>query len=87
MKLSISLPDAMGGEIKGLAAKSERNVSWWIRRAWDIARTQLLRTDQAQRSHRRAMKKLASLTGVLKEDYPGIDSVTLSHQAFLLKKR
>ena len=37
MKLSISLPDSMAKEIKKLAKKSERQVSWIIQNAWQIA--------------------------------------------------
>ena len=85
MKLSISLPNVMAHEIQNLSAETERNVSWWIQQAWNIARTRLLRDDSHQAAHRRAVKKLSSLRGLLKKDYPKIDSVTLSHQAFLKK--
>lgn len=87
MKLSISLPDAMAREIKKLADESERGVSWWVQRAWETARTRLMRDEsEALKSHRRAMKALSALRGVLKKEFPDTDSVTLAHRAFLLKK-
>lgn len=88
MKLSVSIPDSMAKEIKDLADQSERPVSWWFQQAWDVARTKLLRGDRkAANSHRRFMKTLDRLTGSLRESYPDIDSVTLAHRAFELKKR
>ena len=83
MKLSISLPDVQAREIRALAAKTDRNVSWWIRRAWETARTRLLREEtKAHATHQKFMKTLDSLKGVLKQEYPDTDSVSLSHQAF-----
>ncbi|MBI3540980.1 MAG: ribbon-helix-helix protein, CopG family [Deltaproteobacteria bacterium] len=86
MKLSISLPEDMAREIKGIATQSDRNVSWWIRQAWELARTQLLRGDKDQQAEQKALKTLAGLQGSLKKDYPHIDSVTLSHTAFQKKR-
>jgi hypothetical protein len=87
MKLSISLPDSMAREIKKVADQSGRGVSWWLQRAWEAGRTVLLRDEsEAVKSHRRAMKALSSLRGVLKKDFPNMDSVTLAHRAFLIKK-
>jgi len=37
MKLSISLPNSMAKEIKDIAKESERQVSWVIQHAWQIA--------------------------------------------------
>lgn len=82
MKFSVSLPDHMGHEIKALAEKSDRNVSWWIRQAWEVARTQMMRGDQHRNAEQKAMKILNSLKGSLAKSYPGVDSVTLSHTAF-----
>lgn len=88
MKLSISLPDPMAREIKGLSRQTERPISWWLQKAWDVARTRLIREQKTSaHSHRKFLKALDSLRGVLKEDYPDTDSVTLAHQAFTLKKR
>lgn len=88
MKLSISLPDAQAKEIQALAEKTDRNVSWWIRRAWETARTTLLREEaKAAASHQKFLKTLDDLTGILKPEYPDADSVSLSHQAFQPRKR
>ncbi len=86
MKLSISLPEDMAREIKEIAKKSERNVSWWLQKAWSLSRTRLLRGDKHREAQNRALKKLASLQGALKEDFPGEDSVSLSRRAFQPKK-
>jgi hypothetical protein len=85
MKLSISLPDSIAREIKKLSAETERDVSWWIRKAWETARTQLMRGDQSREAERKALKKLASLRGALKKDYSNTDSVSLAHSAFSKK--
>lgn len=88
MKLSISLPDAMAREIKQIAEGTERSISWYLQRAWDLARTQLLRrTPEMERQRQKAMKQWHSLQGVLKKAYPDVDSVTLGHQAFLIGKK
>ena len=88
MKLSISLPDAVGREIKMLAARSERHVSWWFQKAWDLARTQLLHEGKtALDSHRKFIRTMDSLRGALKDDFPDTDSVALAHQAFTSKKK
>lgn len=77
----------MAREIKKVADESGRGVSWWIQKAWDAGRTVLLRDEsEAVKSHRRFMKTMASLRGVLKKDFPGMDSVTLAHQAFRKSK-
>lgn len=75
----------MAQEIRSLASETERNVSWWLQKAWETARTQLLRGDQHKQTQK-ALKRLSSLRGSLKRDYPHLDSVSLSHQAFLKKK-
>lgn len=41
MKISISLPDSVAKEIKELAKKSERQVSWIVQKAWQIARPKI----------------------------------------------
>ena len=88
MKLSVSIPDEMGKEIKAVARETERTVSWWLQKAWDLARTELLRGGKnVHDSHRKFLETLESLRGSLKHDYPDVDSVTLAHQAFTLKKR
>jgi hypothetical protein len=86
MKLSISLPDNMAKEIKMLSIETERSISWWIQNAWNTARTELLRSDDASKKCRRALKKFSSLQGTLKSEYPSIDSVTLAHNAFVGNK-
>lgn len=87
MKLSISVPENMAQEIKNISQITQRPVSWWIQRAWTLARPQLIRSekDLAQKKNK-SLKKLDSLRGVLKNDFPNIDSVTLSRQAFQKKK-
>ena len=87
MKMSISLPDAVGYEIKNIAEKTDRNISWWIRRAWELSRDKLLSGESEEKARRQAMKFLYGLHGVLKNDFPGETSVSLSKKAFLLKKR
>lgn len=82
MKLSISLPDPMAKEIKALATH-QRNVSWWIQRAWTLARTQLLRDEKGTAAAKRAIKKICSLRGALKANFPDVDSVTLSKTSLL----
>lgn len=83
MKLSISLPDAMAQEIRALAAKTERNISWWLQKAWEVSRSNLLRQEQAARlSHQTTLKTLSSMRGILKKEFPNEDSVTLSRKAF-----
>ena len=88
MKLSISLPDSLGHEIRTLALHTERDVSWWIRQAWEIARTNLLRGDLEQKleKKKKALKKLSSLKGSLKRAFPDTSSVALSHRAFHKQK-
>ena len=87
MKLSISLPDPMAQEIRALSKETERNVSWWIQKAWETARVSLLRVqEEAEASHRKFLGTLDSLKGALKDEYPGVDSVTLSHRAFEPRK-
>jgi hypothetical protein len=81
MKLSISLPDEMALELKSLSEKSERPLSWWIQKAWLTAKP-LLKQGNEQRLQQKAMKRLSSLRGSLKNDYPNEDSVSLSHRAF-----
>ena len=84
MKLSISLPEEMAAEVKALATQSERPISWWIQRAWNVARKQLLQTDPVtERQKRQALRKLHRLRGSLKSVYEDQDSVSLSRQAFL----
>ena len=84
MKLSISLPDVAAKEIRMLASKTDKSVSWWLFRAWQAARTRLLREEgKVRASHQKFLKTLGSLQGVLKKDYPDLSSVDLAHRAFL----
>ena len=88
MKLSVFFPDSMAKEVRSLSTETQRSVSWWVQRAWDIARTQLLQEGRAaEASHRKFLRALEKLQGGLKESYPGVDSVTLAHQAFTLPKK
>lgn len=84
MKLSISLPDPMAKEIKTLATQTERDISWWIKKAWEISRTQMMRRDLHERAEKKALKTLGSLRGALKSSYPDVNSVVLAHEAFRL---
>ncbi len=88
MKLSVFLPDAMAKEVRILADETRRPVSWWIQRAWDVARSRLLQEGRAaEASHRKFLKTLDKLQGGLQKSYPGIDSVALAHQAFTLPRK
>ena len=87
MKLSISLPNNIGDEIKNIAAKTDRNISWWIKRAWEISREKLMSGESDEKARKKAMTILHGLKGSLKKDFPGETSVSLSKKAFLLKKR
>jgi hypothetical protein len=80
------MSDEMAKEVRDLARQTERSVSWWLQRAWTVARNQLVFSDKAEAQRRRALKKLTSLRGSLKKDFPHIDSVSLAHQAFQHKK-
>ena len=87
MKLSISLPDDMASEIKDVAKKSERHVSWWIQKAWTIARCKLLEaSSEEEKTKKHSMKLFSSLRGILESEYPQMDSVTLGKQSFSKKK-
>lgn len=86
MKLSISLPDQVAKEIKKLAKDSERSTSWWIQRAWALARVHLHNPDEAQKAKVLAMDKIESLKGSLKADFPQLSSVSLAKQAFKKKR-
>lgn len=86
MKLSISLSDPIAREIKKAALQSERPVSWWIQKAWETARNQLLQGGDLNKAQKRALKNLSSLKGALKKSHPHISSVDLAHQAFTAKK-
>ena len=83
MKLSISLPENIAREVRTLAKKSDRSISWWIQKAWMIARTQLNNSheDESRRAQD-AMKTLMSLKGSLKKHYPNTTSVALAKSAF-----
>lgn len=86
MKLSISLSDDIAKEIKHLAKISERHVSWWIQKAWIVARSKLMQSSlEEQNLKKNSMKLLRSLKGQLKTEFPDTDSVTLAKQAFLKK--
>lgn len=86
MKLSISLPDKMALEIKSIADHYERNVSWYIQKAWQIAREQFLLGARGVGQRRlKSLKMLKSLRGSLKSAYPDTDSVSLARQAFFIK--
>jgi len=85
MKLSISLPEHMAKEIKKLAKSSERSASWWIQRAWTLAKPQLHNPEESLRAKKAAMAKIDSLEGALKKDFPSMTSVELSKKAFSQK--
>lgn len=57
MKLSISLPDSMAQEIKKTAQKSERQVSWIIQKAWQIARHKISQGQLTEKKPRISLKK------------------------------
>ncbi|MFM8269852.1 MAG: ribbon-helix-helix protein, CopG family, partial [Pseudomonadota bacterium] len=82
MKLSISLPEQMAKEIKKLAKSSERSASWWIQRAWVLAKPQLQNPEESLKAKKAAMAKIDSLEGALKRDFPSVTSVELSKKAF-----
>lgn len=87
MKLSISLPDALGLEIKGMARETEKPVSVLIQKAWNFSRSHLLQTGEEDSArHRRALKKIRSLQGSLKKYYPNVSSTHLARQAFIKPK-
>ncbi len=67
---SISLPEHVAKEIKGLAKETERSVSWWIQRAWIVARDQLQNPEEYQKARKVALTKLRGLEGALKDDFP-----------------
>lgn len=48
MKLSISLPDPMAREVRRYAKESERSISWWLQKAWQVARLQLMDTGERE---------------------------------------
>lgn len=86
MKLSISLPNSMAHEIRHIASETEKNVSWWIQQAWSLARTRLLQSKtDVEFKKRKALKKFSQLQGILKDEYPHVSSVELTHQAFQKK--
>ena len=86
MKISISLPDNTALEIKKFSESSHRNVSWLIQKAWDIARTQIMRgDDENEKKRKKAVKGMLQLRGALKKDFPNVSSVDLAHMAFRLK--
>ncbi|MBI2345562.1 MAG: hypothetical protein HYV03_01450 [Deltaproteobacteria bacterium] len=87
MKFSISIPAGMGQEIRHLATESQRPVSWWVRRAWELARTQLLRGDTVEKRRRSAIRKFRRLSGCLRPYVArGTTSVDLAHTAFQRKR-
>ncbi len=86
MKFSISLPEHVAKEIRSLAKETERSVSWWIHRAWVIARDQLNNPEETQKAKKAALTKLQGLQGSIKNDFPNISSVDLTHSAFRKKK-
>ncbi len=61
MKLSVSVPDDMGYEIKNLSKTSDRQVSWLIQKAWLMARRQLQASSSQDK--RRFNLKRCSLSG------------------------
>jgi len=83
MKLSISLPENIASEVRTLAKKSDRSISWWIQKAWMIARTQLNNSheNESRKAHD-AMTTLMSIKGSLKRSYPNTTSVALAKSAF-----
>lgn len=86
MKLSISLPDPMALELKKFAKQRDKNLSWCLQKAWVLARTQLFRGDDRAEAKARSLRSLKSLRGALEGEFPKMNSVQLSHQAFSLKK-
>jgi uncharacterized small protein (TIGR04563 family) len=87
MKLSISLPDNVAKEIRRLARETDRSISWWIQRAWTVAREQLRNPENDEKAEKAALSKLRKLQGALKDDYPNKSSVELSHNAFGKEKK
>jgi hypothetical protein len=69
-------------EIKELADETERSVSFWIQKAWLIAREKLMDKTEEKLAEKKALNKLYSIRGSLKKFYPHKDSTELSHQAF-----
>ena len=86
MKLSISLPEQVAQEIKSLAKETERSVSWWIQRAWTVARDKLHNPEEFQKAKKSALGRLRALEGSLKKEFPNTSSVDLAHSAFKKKK-
>ena len=86
MKLSVSLPEHIAKEIRGLAKKSDRSVSWWIQRAWTVARDELHNPKESQKALKTALEKLDKLEGSVKKDFPKSTAVELSHSAFKHKR-
>lgn len=86
MKMSISLPEHIAKEIRELSIHSERSVSWWIQRAWTVAREEMQNPKDIQIAKKASFMKLQKLEGTLKLDYPKATSVDLAHTAFRKKK-
>lgn len=84
MKLSISIPDHMAKEIKYMAKKSELSVSRLMQEAWVLSKAKFLQDsqDDLEARKRRAMAGFKKLQERLKDEYPGVDSVTLAKKAF-----
>lgn len=87
MKFSISMPDPMAQELRHLSKEQERSISWFLQKAWLLARETLLsETEQASsalvKQKKKAMGQLKKLSGSLKKDFPKMDSVKLAKQAF-----
>lgn len=86
MKLSISVPAAMAAEVRQLAQRSDRSVSWWINKAWQVARSQLSDPAEEEKRTKQALRKLHALRGSLKADFPATSSSILAKQAFAKRK-
>ncbi len=83
MKMSISLPDVIGKEIKSIAQKRDRNISSIIKSAWLQTRDYFLSEQDLVKEKTSAMKTLSKLKGSLKTAYPKTTSIQLSKKAFL----
>ena len=84
MKLSISIPDQEGEEMKRIAARLERPLSWIIQKAWELSKFKF-QDDGAERLEQRQdpLTTLKQLRGCLKKRYPRTTSVDLQRTAFM----
>ncbi|GEM_PF-3228432 len=82
MKFSISLPQPIAAELRALAKRTERPLSWWLQRAWTIARQQLYAQSSPQQTANKVRRQLKQLRGSLKDNHSKVDSATLAKRAF-----